>query len=85
MDTGKIPGQSATVWEKGLANEFGRLTNGVGTRILTESNIIKFITRTKVPRDRKITYGNMVCDIRPRKAEKQQVRLTVGGGQIDYP
>ena len=27
----------------------------------------------------------MVCDIRPHKAEKHRVRLTVGGDQIDYP
>ena len=77
--TGTIPGQSATVWEKELENDFGRLANGVGTRMPIGSNTIKFITRTQVPRDRKVTYGNMVCDIRPQKAEKQRVRLTVGG------
>ena len=83
--TGIIPRQLAIVLGKRLTNKIDRLANGVGTRMPTGSNTIKFITRTKAPRDRKITYGNMVCDIRSQKGEKQRVRLTVGGDQIDYP
>ena len=85
LATGTVPGQSAAVWEKGLANEFGRLANGVGTRMPKGSNTIAFISKQQVPADRKVTYGNMVCDIRPQKAETHRVRLTVGGDQIQYP
>ena len=60
------------------------MANGVGTRIPTGTNTIKFIARNQVPKDRKVTYGNMVCEIRPQKAETCRVRLTVGGDQIDY-
>ena len=47
--------------------------------------LFHLLSQTQVPRDRKVTYGNMVCDIRPQKAEIHRVRLTVGGDQIDYP
>ena len=33
LAAGKVPGQEANIWTTGLANEFGRLTNGVGTRM----------------------------------------------------
>jgi hypothetical protein len=32
-----------------------------------------------------ITYGRLVCDIRPHKTEQHCVRLTFGGDRIDYP
>jgi hypothetical protein len=31
-----------------------------------------------------ITYGNIVCDYKPHKKEKERVRLTMGGGRLDY-
>jgi hypothetical protein len=45
---------------------------------------IEFITEAQVPRAIQITYGGLVCDIRPQKKEKHRVRLTVGGNRIDY-
>jgi hypothetical protein len=38
-----------------------------------------------VPTDRKVTYGRIVCTIRPQKKETHRTRLTVGGNLIDYP
>jgi hypothetical protein len=46
---------------------------------------IEFITAAQVPRARQITYGRLVCDIRPQKKEMHRVRLTVGEDIIDYP
>jgi hypothetical protein len=37
-----------------------------------------------IPKDRKITYGKIVCDYKPHKQEKERVRLTVGGDRLDY-
>jgi hypothetical protein len=37
-----------------------------------------------IPKDRKITYGKIVCDYKPHKQEKERVRLTVGGDKLDY-
>jgi hypothetical protein len=36
------------------------------------------------PKDRKITYGKIVCDYKPHKKEKERVRLTVCGDRLDY-
>jgi hypothetical protein len=38
----------------------------------------------KIPEDRNITYGKIVCDYEPHKQEKERVRITVGGGKLDY-
>jgi hypothetical protein len=37
-----------------------------------------------IPKDRKITYGKIVCDYKPHKQEKERVRLTIGGNIPDY-
>ena len=31
------------------------------------------------------TYGRLVCDIKPNKAETNRTRLTIGGNLIEYP
>jgi hypothetical protein len=37
-----------------------------------------------IPKDRKITYGKIVCNYKPHKQEKERGRLTVGGDRLDY-
>ena len=34
------------------------------------NNVMDFISHSEVPKDRIVTYSNMVCDIRPLKIEK---------------
>jgi hypothetical protein len=36
------------------------------------------------PSDKKVTYGNFICDYRPLKSESYRVRLTVGGDKLPY-
>jgi hypothetical protein len=72
-----------TIWNESAANEFGRLAQGVGTRI-NGSNTIFFIPRQAVPKGKIVTYGRFVVDIRPNKSEIHRVRLTVGGNLIQY-
>jgi hypothetical protein len=38
-----------------------------------------------IRKERTITYGRLVFDIRPHKVEQHRVRLTVGGDMINYP
>jgi hypothetical protein len=83
--TGKVTGHTTEVWTQSFANELGQLANGVGTRIPEGTNTIFFIKRNQVPTDRKVTYGRIVCTIRPQKKETHRTRLTVGGNLIDYP
>ena len=61
----------------------GRLAQGVGTRIKGTYTIF-FIKHSQVPKHKTVTYGRFVCDIRPQKAEKERMRLTVGGNLINY-
>ena len=42
------------------------------------------IPKAKAPANKRATYGRLVCDMRPHKAETHQVRLAVGGNLIIY-
>jgi hypothetical protein len=61
---------------RSTANEINRLYN---------TNTIRFIRRSDIPKGRKVTYGSFVVDIKDHKEEKERTRLTVGGDQIEYP
>ena len=73
------------VWTRSMANELGRLANGVGTRMKTGTETIKFIKKSQVPQGKTVTYARIVAELRPQKAEPERVRITVGGNLIDYP
>jgi hypothetical protein len=60
-------------WMKSTVNEINRLFN---------TNTIKFIRRSDIPKGRKVTYGSFVVDIKDHKDEIERTRLTVGGDQI---
>jgi tellurite resistance protein len=51
-------------------NEINRLYN---------TNTIRFIRRSDIPKGRKVTYGSFVVDVKDHKEEKERTRLTVGG------
>ena len=74
-------------WATSSANEFGRLENGIGGQIKKPTNIIRFIKRNNIPRDRRkdVTYGSCVCNVRPEKEEQERTRFVVGGDRIHYP
>jgi hypothetical protein len=74
-------------WSLSLANEFGRLANGVGGHIKNPTNTIQIIHQHEVPKDpmKDVTYGQFVCTVRPEKAEYNRTRFTVGGDRINYP
>jgi hypothetical protein len=63
-------------WTRSTANEINRLYN---------TNTIRFIRRSNIPKGRKVTYGSFVVDIKDHKEEKERTRLTIGGDQIEYP
>jgi hypothetical protein len=86
-----LAGPDAKIWERGLANEWGRLLpHGIGTnRPITDriagTGTIFFIQKSQVPIDRKVTYANFINNIRPQKEETHRVRMTAGGDKLDYP
>jgi hypothetical protein len=70
------------VWKRGFGNEWGCLLQGI--RDIPGTDTCFFIKLTNTPKNRKITYGKIVCDYKPHKKEKERVRLTVGGDRLDY-
>jgi hypothetical protein len=68
--------------KQGFGNGCGCLFQGI--RHIPGTDTCFFIKLNNVPRDRKITYGKIVCDYKPHKKEKERVRLTVGGDRLDY-
>ena len=78
-------GPDKDIWKKILANDFGRLAQGVGTRIPTGTNTVFFISRSAIPAGRTVTYSRLVASIRPHKTETHCVRVTVSGNRLDFP
>jgi hypothetical protein len=70
------------LWTRRFGNECGRLFQGIRDIPGTDTSV--FIKLTNIPKDRKITYGKIVCDYKPHKKEKEGVRQTVGGEKLDY-
>jgi hypothetical protein len=70
------------LWTRGFGNECGRLFQDI--RDIPGTNTCLFIKLINIPKDRKITYGKIVCDCKPHIKEKERVRLTVGGDRLDY-
>jgi hypothetical protein len=70
------------LWTRGFGNECGCLFQGI--RDIAGNDTCFFIDLTNIPKDRKITYGEIVCDYKSHKKEKERVRLTVRGDRLDY-
>jgi hypothetical protein len=70
------------LFEIGLSNQLGRICQGI--REIAGTNTAFFVDLTSIPKDCNITYGKLVCDFKPNKTEKHQVRLMVGGDILDY-
>jgi hypothetical protein len=68
-------------YKKGFGNELGRLCQGI--RDIKGTNTCFFVELKNIPKDRKITYGKLVCDHKPNKAEQERARLTVCGDRLD--
>ena len=80
-----IRGPNGDTWIKALANNLGRLDQGVGNRMPTGINTVFFVAKLAIPQGRKVTYDQMVASIRPTKAKVNRVCLTVGGDRLDFP
>jgi hypothetical protein len=70
------------LWTRDFGNKCGCVFQGI--RDIPGTNTCFFTTLKDIPKDRKITYGKIVCDYKPHKQEKERVRLTVGGDKLDY-
>jgi hypothetical protein len=55
-------------YKTGFGNDLGRLYQGI--RDTQGTNTCFFVELTNIPKDRKITYGKLVCNYKPNKTEK---------------
>jgi hypothetical protein len=78
-----LSGQDSKIWTQALSNKRGRLSQGIHGRVVA-TNTIDFIQQSEVPTNKKVTYGNCICDYRPLKSEPYCVRFTVGGNKLPY-
>jgi hypothetical protein len=63
-------------------NEFARLFQGYGE--VEGMDVLEWIYRKDVPRNKQVTYPRYVVDVRPEKSEPYRTRITAGGDKIDY-
>ena len=68
-----------------MANDIGRLAQGVSTHIPRGTNTVFYVPKSSDPSNRKVTYARMVSTIRLHKTEFNRVRVTVYGNILDYP
>ena len=46
--------------------------------------MVMIIPKYKVPKDKKVTYGKIVCKMKPEKEDKERTILIVGGNLLDF-
>ena len=82
------------IWNALYSNKLGQLCQGVGkvtygprNQCVSKTDAFKFICDAKIPVDRwrEITYTNVVCEVRPHKADPHRTRITINGNRICYP
>ena len=78
-------GPDKEIWKTILANDLGRLAQGVDTKIPTGTNTVFIIPRSAIPAERTVTYSRFVASIRPYKTKTHRFRVTVGGNRLDFP
>jgi hypothetical protein len=64
------------LWKRGFNNKAGCLFQGIHD--IPGTNTCSFVELKNIPKDRKITYGKIVCDYKPHKKRKG-ARHTHGG------
>jgi hypothetical protein len=79
-----LVGNDGLTWTNALCNEYGHLSQGFTGNTVLGTDTIDFIHQHEVPPDKKVTYGNLICDYRPLKTEPYRVCLTVGGDKLPY-
>ena len=58
-----IQGLDKDIWVKALANDFGRLAQGLKDRMQTGNSTIFFIHPSKIPSHKIVTYGRLFVEI----------------------
>jgi hypothetical protein len=81
QDIMKVP-KLKQLWERGMGKECGQKFQGLGD--IKGTNTFFFVETNNIPNDHKITYCNIVCDLKPHKKEQDSVIITFVGNRLDY-
>ena len=79
-----IKTKQADKWKISCGNELGRIAQGMQNRV-EGTNTIFFVDKSKIPKNKIVTYPRIVCDIRPSKPDPYRTKITAGVNLIDYP
>ena len=72
-------------WTKGGENEFGRLFQGFAPNEIEGLNVLEWIRKDQVLKDKFVTYPRYTASLRPEKVdEPHRVRITAGGNLLQY-
>ena len=52
---------------------------------ITGTQTMKLVHPSDIPRDRKVTYAQFVCDYIPQEEEANRCHITVERDRVDYP
>ena len=63
-----IKGPERKIWERYFANELGQSAQDI--REVKGTNTVMFIPKYKCPKDKKVTYGKIVCKMKLEEEEK---------------
>ena len=74
---------TANTWKKSLSHELGRIVQGIDN--IDGNNVVDYINKCEIPKDRIVTYANVIWYYRPNKSEPYRVRLTVVIDRLPYP
>ena len=75
----KVPERK--IQRRSFENKLGQLDQGI--REFNGKNTVVFIPKSMVSKEKKVTYGEIVCEMKPEKQEKERMRLTVGENLLD--
>eukprot|EP00978_Attheya_sp_CCMP212_P012262 scaffold30472_cov37-Attheya_sp.AAC.1 len=76
------------VWQTAFGKEWGGLAQGdnkTGANGTDTFNLLRPEQVKDIPKDRTVTYANIVVDYRAQKEDPNRVRITAGGNLIEYP
>ena len=57
----KVP--EMRIWEISFGNKLGQFVHGI--REVKGTNTVMFIPKSKVPKEKKVTYGKIDCEMKP--------------------
>ena len=78
-----IRGPDKKTRKTALANDLGRLTQGVGTSMKNGTNTVFFVNKAAVPSDQTVSYCWLFASLRPNKVETHNARVTAGGNLLE--